>query len=122
MQGWSRESQQVRLTFWFQITKFGFDKYTGGKFIVEFGGSDSSRNTALHQRLWGLLDDPSRGEAHRINNDVIVSLPGPSDAVVRALSESVREAYLSDFQPVVSVLPSRSDVWFRYATELDVER
>ncbi len=122
MRGWIRETGQVRVGFWFQITMSGFDKHTGGKFIVEFSASDSSRHTGLRQRLWRLLDAQSREEVHRINNEVIASLPGPSDAILHSLSGPIRDANLRNFQPTVSVPPPNSDVWFRYATLLDVER
>jgi hypothetical protein len=121
MHGWIRESTPLRATFWLQISQFGFDKNTGGKFIVEFTASDKTRQTAMRERLWGLLDEVSRREVLRLNNEVVGSLPGPSEVILKALPEFLRETYLTSFKPVPSVPATNNDVWFRYATQADAE-
>lgn len=120
MRGWIRDAP-VRVTFWFQVTMFGFDKNSGWKFIVEFTASDPARQTALRDRLWRLLDDRARREVMHINNDVVRSLPGPSDAILGALPQDLRQTYLDSFKSTPEPR-IHNDVWFRYATVADVDR
>ena len=122
MHGWVRDATPVQLTFWFQVTQFGFDKQTGGKFIVEFTAQNPSRRTSLRNRMWRLLDDESRREVIRINNAVIASLPGPSTSILNGLAEFLRATYLSSFGLVNDIPPASTDVWFRYATRGDALR
>ena len=122
MGGWVRETTPVRVTFWFQINKYGFDKHAGGKFIVEFTAQHHSRQTSLRDRMWMLLDDVSRREVMRINNSVISDLPGPSRATLDALPPHLRNTYLADFKVIDETQSANTDVWFRYATIADVER
>ncbi|MDQ6877488.1 MAG: hypothetical protein M3082_07270 [Candidatus Dormibacteraeota bacterium] len=122
MRGWVRDATPVHLTFWFQVTQFGFDKQTGGKFIVEFTAQNPGRHTSLRDRKWRLLDDQSRREVIRINNAVIASLPGPSASILNGLPEFLRATYLSSFRLVDETSPAHTDVWFRYATRGDAQQ
>jgi hypothetical protein len=117
--GWVRESAKERSTFWFQIDKYGFDKYTGGRFIVEFIFNDLHRQVSMRDRMWRLLDDGSHRAVVRLNNDVIASLPGPSSELLLDLPESLRSTYLDAFKPIIGVPEPDNDVWFRYATRAD---
>jgi hypothetical protein len=116
MRGWLRTSPPPPVTFWFQVTQFGFDKHTGGKFIVEFTANDPIRGTSLRYRLWRLLNDRSRREVVALNNEVIASLPGPSTQILNGLPEFLRLTYLASFEPTIEADLINSDVWFRYAT------
>ena len=111
----------MRVTFWIQIDKYGFDRHAGGRFIVEFTAQHHDRETSLRDRMWILLDDLPRREVVRMNNAVISALPGPSRATLDALPVDLRGTYLAGFK-VVDEPPSNADVWFRYATIADVER
>ncbi len=118
--GWVRETAGLREFFWIQLSRSGFDRYTGGKFIVEFTVSDAVRRTALRDRIWRLLDDVSRREAVRISNGTIAALPGPSREILNALPESLRSTYLGYFKTVDETPAQKQDVWFRYATRRDL--
>ena len=118
--GWVRETCGLREFFWIQLGRSGFDRYTGGTFIVEFTVSDAIRRTALRDRMWRLLDDVSRREAVRISNGAIAALPGPSRGILTALPESLRSTYLGYFNTVNETPGQKQDVWFRYATRRDV--
>jgi hypothetical protein len=122
MRGWVREAQPLAFTFAFQVTKYGFDRYSGGSFITEFHASDRSRATAVLFRMWNLLGDQPRREFLQINSAVVSGLPGPSDAVVRALPEVLRETYLAGFRVSADIPPPTADVWCRYATREDAVR
>src|ERR1700694_2152165 len=122
MRGWVREAQSLPFTFGFQVTKYGFDRYSGGRFITEFHASNRSRATAVLFRMWSLLGDQTRREFFQINSAVVSRLPGPSDAIVRALPESLRETYLAGFRVSVDIPPPNADVWCRYATREDAAR
>ena len=118
--GWVRETCGLREFFWIQLGRSGFDRHTGGTFIVEFTVSDAVRRTALRDRMWRLLDDVSRREAVRICNGAIAALPGPSRGILTALPESLRSTYLGYFNTVDETPGQKQDVWFRYATRQDV--
>ena len=118
--GWVREAAGLREFFWIQLGRSGFDRHTGGTFIVEFTVSDAVRRTALRDRMWRLLDDVSRREAVRISNGAIAALPGPSRGILTALPESLRSTYLGYFNTVDETPGQKQDVWFRYATRQDV--
>lgn len=118
--GWARDTAGLREFFWIQLGRSGFDRYTGGTFIVEFTVSDTVRRTALRDRIWRLLDDSSRREAVRISNGAIAALPGPSREILNALPESLRATYLGSFKTIDETPAQNQDAWFRYATRQDV--
>lgn len=118
--GWVRETSALREFFWVQLSQSGFDRYSGGQFIVEFTLSDPARRTGLRDRMWRLLDDVSRREVVRINNAAIASLPGPSHEILNALPESLRSTYVASFETIDETPGANQDVWFRYATRGDV--
>ena len=119
--GWFRETSALREFFWIQLSQSGFDRYSGGQFIVEFTLSDPVRRTSFRERMWRLLDDVSRREVVRINNGAIASLPGPSREILFALAESLRSTYVASFKTIDETPSANQDVWFRYATRGDVE-
>ena len=118
--GWTREAPPFREFFWIQINRYGFDRYTGGEFVVEFEFSNSDRHTSMRDRMWRLLDDASRREAIRMNNQTIESLPGPSPEVLEVMPASLTETYLRSFETVTVEPTVDTDVWFRFATRADV--
>jgi hypothetical protein len=118
--GWVRETSALREFFWIQLSQSGFDRYSGGRFIVEFTLSDPARRTGLRDRMWRLLDDVSRREVVRINNSAIASLPGPSRQILNALPESLRSTYVASFKTIDETPAVNQDVWFRYASREDV--
>ena len=52
MKAWVRDDTPVAFAFFFQVTRYGFDKYSGGKFVTEFHAGDESRATAVRFRMW----------------------------------------------------------------------
>jgi hypothetical protein len=119
--GWNRDAPPFREFFWIQISRYGFDRYFGGEFVVEFELSSSERHTDIRDRMWRLLDVASRREVIRRNNQTIKALPGPSGGVLQMLPEGLKETYLRRFETIAEVPKSDTDVWFRYATRADVE-
>jgi hypothetical protein len=119
--GWTRDAPPFREFFWIQINRYGFDRYTGGEFLVEFELTDSDRQTGIRERMWRLLDIESRLEVIRMNNQMIERLPGPSRDVLEALPKGLTETYLSNFETMAADTKPDMEVWFRYATSADVE-
>jgi hypothetical protein len=119
--GWIRDTDERRETFFFQINPYGFDKYSGGSFVVEFTSEDKRLRTWRRDRLWELLDELSRRDAFNMNNRVIESQPAPSTEFVESLPGPHRPLYLTKFEPVAQVPPPGADFWFRYATQADVD-
>lgn len=93
----------------------------GGRF-VEFVVNDWRRPPNLQDRMRRLLDDATRREVIRINNDVIASLPGPSLEIVEALREDLPPYSFANFQRNEEIPAANSDVWFRYATRAGAAR
>jgi hypothetical protein len=119
--GWTRDAPPLHEFFWIQIDSYGFDRYFGGEFVVEFEFSNSERHTGMRNRLWQLLDNDSRREVIRLNNQTIGALPGPSAEMLAVYPGSLSETYLSRFEVMTEDLKSDRDVWFRYATRANVE-
>jgi hypothetical protein len=119
--GWAREDDEQLQTFAFQIDRFGFNRYTGGRFVVEIMATDKRRGTGIRDRLWRLLDDTSRRAAFEMNNRIIKSLPGPWQELVKELHGEMRAQYLKEFEPLQQVPEADRDIWFRYATRSDAE-
>jgi hypothetical protein len=119
--GWTRDTDERRETFFFQINPYGFDKYSGGRFVLEFTTEDKRRRTWRRDRVWQLLDELSRREALNMNNHVIESLPAPSTEFVESLPGPDRPWYLRNFEPVAQIPPPNADFWFRYATQADAD-
>jgi hypothetical protein len=119
--GWTREAPLVHEFFWIQINSYGFDRFWGGEFIVEFEFVNRDRHTSTRNRMWPLLDDASRREAFRLINEAVAALPGPSPEMLDLVPESLRSTYLKRFEIVAEVPPANQHVWFRYATRAGVE-
>ena len=119
--GWQRDAPPFREFFWIQINHYGFDRYFGGEFVVEFELSNSERHTSIRDRMWRLLDVTSRREVIRMNNRTIKGLPGPSGAMLQVLPLDLKSTYLRMFETMDEEPKPDIDVWFRYATRADVE-
>jgi hypothetical protein len=121
--GWLRESAGKRLAFWFQLDqRYGFDKYLGGRFVVEFLANDFIRESSVYERIWRLLKDESRRNAILLSNAAVASLPSPPWETVSALREDLRPYYIKQFELQGATPAAQEDVWFRYATRADVAR
>ena len=103
-----------------QCRQSGWDPRAGNSFTVEFERSRTpTRATGFsRQRLWGLLDEMSRREALKLNNQVAQTLPPPDQRFLSELPEEVREHYLRSFAPTTATVDS-TDVWFNYYDETD---
>jgi hypothetical protein len=118
--GWAREVPPIRDFFWIQFNSYGFLRDAGGEFIVEFEFRNSARRTAISDRMWRLLDDASRHEVVRLNNQAINVLPGPLPELYGEEPHRIDEIWQQRFEPISEIPPTDSDVWFRYATRIDV--
>jgi hypothetical protein len=119
--GWTRDAPPFHEFFWIQINNYGFDRYHGGEFVVEFEFSRADMHTAIRDRMWRLLDVDSQREVIRLNNLTIAALPGPSPEMLAALPGGLSETYLGNFEAMAEEVKPDSDVWFRYARRADVE-
>jgi hypothetical protein len=119
--GWTRDAPPFHEFFWIQINNYGFDRYHGGEFVVEFEFSRADMHTAIRDRMWRLLDVDSQREVIRLNNLTIAALPGPSPEMLAALPGGLSETYLGNFDAMAEEVKPDSDVWFRYARRADVE-
>jgi hypothetical protein len=118
--GWAREQPPLRDFFWIQFSSFGFFRDIGGKFVVEFEFQNAERGTSIRDRMWRLLDDASRREVVRLNNQAIKALPGPLPEIYGQLSSQLDQAHRQNFDLITEIPPVHSDVWFRYATRENV--
>lgn len=127
MLSWTRPQGSQHLTFWFQVSPRGWDRYAGSQFTVEFQlsarpevgtGSGSQR-----ARLPELLTDAGREELRRRENTVISGLVRPPRSYVEWLgsgSVEVESSYLRQFESVDEPYARGDDIWFRYGSEQDV--
>jgi hypothetical protein len=119
--GWAREVPPIRDFFWIQFNSYGFFRDAGSEFIVEFAFHNAARRTAIRDRMWRLLDDASRREVVRLNNQAINALPGPLPELYGAEPDRTDKTWQQRFEPISEIPPTHSDVWFRYATRMDVD-
>lgn len=127
MLSWTRPQGSQHLTFWFQVGRFGWDRYAGSQFTVEFQlsarpevGSGSGPQRA---RLSELLTHAGRDEVLRRENTVIRRLVRPPRSYIEWLgsgSVEVESSYLREFESVDEPYAQGDDIWFRYGSEQDV--
>jgi hypothetical protein len=127
MLGWYEQiSKGSFLTFWFQVSRDGWDDFAGSKFIAEFQrGSDSRIGTGtLRHRLCHFLGREELATVQSIQNDVIRKLVKPlsTEHVVYTLPQSLIDAYEARFDEVRTPFRPIDDVWLRYVERGDVER
>jgi hypothetical protein len=125
MLSWTRPRGSQHLTFWFQVSQFGWARYTGSQFTVEFQlGTRPEVGASLQRaRLPELLNDADRDELRQRQNFVISRLVRPPQSYI----ESMRSAYADiesllsrQFEQVDKPYEKGTDIWFRYASEYDV--
>ncbi len=127
MLSWTRPQGSQHLTFWFQVSQSGWDRYAGSQFTVEFQlsarpevGSGSGPQRA---RLPELVTDADREELRRRENIVISRLVRPPRSYIEWLSSAsaeVESLYLRQFESVDEPYSQVNDIWFRYGSEQDV--
>ncbi|MFI5387166.1 MAG: hypothetical protein ACHQ50_13730 [Fimbriimonadales bacterium] len=127
MLSWTRPHGSQHLTFWFQVSQFGWNQYAGSQFTVEFQLSARPKVASGMQRarLPTLLTDADREEARLRENAVISRLVRPPRSYVEwigSASADVASSYLRQFEPVDEPYYTGKDIWFRYASEDDVRR
>ena len=125
MLSWTRPQGSQHLTFWFQVSQFGWDRYAGSQFTVEFQLSASPEvgSSMERVRLPELLTDADREEVRRRENVVISGLVRPPRPYVEWLGSAYAGAassYLRSFEPVREPYYPGKDIWFRYGSEADV--
>ena len=125
MLSYTRPEGDLHLTFWFQVSQWGWDKYSGSEFVVEFQLSpESVVGTGLHRaRLAALLTESEREAVRERQNGVISRLRTPPASYIEALFSSLpdtKASYLDEFKPVTKAYYDGQDIWFRYGSEEDV--
>jgi hypothetical protein len=125
MLSWTRSQGLQHLTFWFQVSQYGWDKYAGSQFTVELRLSPKPevRTGPVHARLLTLVTDADREEVRRRQNAIISRLVRPPQSYVDWLGSASVDAalsYLTEFEPVGEPYYPGKDIWFRYASENDV--
>lgn len=126
MLSWTRPEGEIYLTFWFQVSQHGWDRYAGSQFIVELQlSSQPVVGTGLRRsRLPTLLSESEREELRQRQNTVIGRLQSPPSAYVEMLSAGsldTKSWYLNHFEAVNQPYYEGQDIWFRYASEDDVQ-
>jgi hypothetical protein len=124
--GWSRPHSDSHIVVWCQISRSGWDLYSGSQFVVEFQRSPEPVIGGPHarrQRFALFLSPEEREEVRSIQNAVIAALhsPPPSHPALQ-VSPNVTEWYLGQFKPVTEPYAERQDIWFRYSSPEHVVR
>jgi hypothetical protein len=111
-------SADKRLIVWVVDDSKARDPYRGHAFTIEFEHShDGSwmKKLAGRARIGGLVSDDEFVDLVRLQNHVITSLGSPPASHVATFPESLRNQYLTAFNPIAN--PSRGQFWMRFATE-----
>ena len=125
MLSWTRPQGSQHLTFWFQVSQFGWARYTGSKFTIEFQlWTRPEVGPSLQRaRLPELLDDAEREELRQRQNLVIDRLVRPPRSYIEWLgsgSVDIESLLSRQFDLVDKPYGKGTDIWFRYASEDDV--
>jgi hypothetical protein len=125
MLSWTRSQGSQHLTFWFQVSQFGWARYTGSQFTVEFQLWTRPEVGASLQRarMPELLDDAEREELRQRQNLVIGRLVRPPRSYIEWLasaSTDIESLLARQFEQVEEPYQKGTDIWFRYASEDDV--
>jgi hypothetical protein len=110
---------EKHLLFWFQVTRNGWDDYSGSAFIVEFQLSSSPNVGAIQgirRRLPHFLAEIDLARVRQMENSVVASLPRPprDHPVLTQMGRDVAEWFLQKFKPRSQSYTTSSDIWFRY--------
>lgn len=121
--GFFKPMGDTYLLFFVQLSKYGWNPFTGNDFVVEFqlwpdpriarGHSDSRQRLSRH------LDARLLEEARRIQNVVIAGLPPLPPG---QMTTGVASSEIAPIHPVGKPYAKDFDVWMRYLTEDDVRR
>jgi hypothetical protein len=126
MLSWVRPRGELYIGVWCQADQRGWDTYAGSKFVVEFQLGNAPRigwNTICRQRIGRMLSTAEREEVRTIQNEVITSLHRPPRSYAGLnVCEEVSVVYLKDFNSIDQPYSERDDIWFRYASQEDVDR
>ena len=125
--GWHRG----RLLVWFQCDQWGWDRYAGGSFFVNFQTSDRPEPWAgPNERLQHFLEPDDLEAARALQNIVIAKLSPPPREHVEALRaafartaedpDGLVDALLAAFRPVVEPYRAHQDFSLRYFDREDV--
>jgi hypothetical protein len=125
MLSWTRPQGSQHLTFWFQVSQFGWARYTGSNFTVEFQlWTRPEVGPSLQRaRLPELLHDAEREELRQQQNLVIGRLVRPPRSYIEWLgsgSVDIESLLARQFDLVDKPYEKGTDIWFRYASEDDV--
>lgn len=125
MLSWTRPQGSQHLTFWFQVSQFGWARYTGSQFTVEFQLWTRPEVGASLQRarMPELLNDAEREELRQRQNLVISRLVRPPRSYIEWLASAsidIESLLARQFEQVDEPYEKGTDIWFRYASEDDV--
>jgi hypothetical protein len=122
---WTRPSGELHVTGWCQISRDGWDPYSGSRFTVELQrGRDPRRGTAgQRRRLPSFASDAERETIRRIQNGVIAMLtPRPAGgSLIRRVIAVVRGARDQKLEPVTKPYRPNADIWLRYGRPEDLD-
>ena len=126
MLSWVRPHRELFIGVWCQADQRGWDPYAGSKFVVEFQlGREPviGWNTICRQRIASMLTSAEREVVRMVQNKVIASLHRPpKDYAVLNVCEEVSRIYLQEFKSIDRPYGEGEDIWFRYASDGDVNR
>ncbi len=118
--GWYRLS----LLVWFQCDKWGWDRYAGSSFFVNFQvGGDPRPWSGPTKRLQELLEERDLESVRCLQNEVIGRLKFPPDDYLEVMrvafgrypdGEAMFGALLASFKPVEEPFRREHDVALRY--------
>jgi hypothetical protein len=126
--GWFRPQGEAYTVIWFQVSRDGWDKYAGSKFVLEFQRSSepvigAGDKDARRERIASFLSPEEREEIRSIQNAIIASLQYPPKShPILHVAQEVTEIYLKEFKAVSESYPEQSDIWFRYASPEHIAR
>ena len=123
---WSHRENGLNTVMWCQVSRDGWDDYSGSKFVIELQrseGDEPGMPSTKRMRFAGLIDDETRNIVQSMQNEVIASLrKPPKNHAPLHVSPEVKRWYLQKFELEQRPYVPTDDLWFRYANADHVRR
>jgi hypothetical protein len=120
----SSDGKEV-LTFWFQCSQDGWDRFTGSQFTVEFqiAPEPGPGHGPKRERFFRLLTPDERERVRLLQNRVIEKLEQPPpEHWAHTADPGLKSFYFAGFTPLTEPYSPSQDVWLRYVEEADVRQ
>ena len=126
MLGFYKQLKEYYLVIWFQCSQYGFDQLAGSKFIVEIQISETNEMgnpSIVRERIPFFLTEKDFENIVRVENEIKYKLQKPLKThYIFSLTDNIKNWYKKKFKKAIIKYNNKSDIWFVYFDQADVEK